>query len=213
MRLILAEDSFLLRDGIGRMLAEEGHDVVVSLTDATRLPDEVERHRPDLVIVDVRMPPTHTDEGLRAAIEIRRRIPGQAVMVLSQYVETRLAADMLAADGSGVGYLLKDRVMDVDTFLDALTRVADGGSALDPDVVRRLLRPGAVPSALTRREHDVLRLMAEGHTNAAIAAALHVSASAVEKHIKAIFGKLGLPDSPGHSRRVLAVLEYLRSKD
>lgn len=212
MRVILAEDSTLLREGLVRLLAEEGHEVLAAVGDGDALLAEVERCPPDVVVVDVRMPPTHTDEGLRAALEIRRRRPGVGVLVLSQYVEKRYATELITADTAGVGYLLKDRVAQVDEFLDALDRVGAGGAAFDPEVVRRLLArsPHADPlSRLTPRERDVLGHMAEGHTNAATAAHLHISRSAVEKHVNAIFDKLDLSHAPGYSRRVLAVLRYL----
>ncbi|MER5768288.1 response regulator transcription factor [Streptomyces sp. NPDC001985] len=212
MRIMLAEDSTLLREGLIRLLAEEGHEVLAAVGDAERLLAAVAGERPDVVVADVRMPPTHTDEGLRAALEIRRRWPGVGVLVLSQYVEKRYATELLTSDSGGVGYLLKDRVVQVDEFLDALERVARGEAAFDPDVVRQLLTRGSRTdplSRLTARERDVLAEMAQGHANGAIAARLHVSQSAVEKHINAIFEKLGLSGTPGYSRRVLAVLRYL----
>nr|WP_244615783.1 response regulator transcription factor [Stackebrandtia albiflava] len=211
---MLVDDSVLLREGLARLLADEGHEIVASLGDTEGLPDRVAAVRPDVVVLDVRMPPTHTDEGLRAATAIRERLPRQPVMVLSQYVERRLAGELLGDDASGVGYLLKDRVMQVDDFLSALHRVAEGGSALDPEVVRRLLDRRADPLArLSGREREVLALMAEGHTNAGIAACLHVSRSAVEKHVASVFGKLGLSQVDGYSRRVLAVLRHLAAAD
>ncbi|GLF93886.1 response regulator transcription factor [Streptomyces yaizuensis] len=218
MRVILAEDSTLLREGLVRLLAEEGHEVLAALGDADGLAEAVARLRPDVVVVDVRMPPTHTDEGIRAALEIRRLWPGVGVLVLSQYVEKRYAAELLAGDtgreAGGVGYLLKDRVAEVDEFLDALERVGRGEAAFDAEVVRRILARStrADPlSRLTPRERDVLARMAQGHGNAAIAERLYVSQSAVEKHINAIFDKLELPRTSGYSRRVLAVLRYLGS--
>jgi len=214
MRVILAEDSTLLREGLVRLLEEENHNVLASVGDAEALLAETERQQPDVVVTDVRMPPTHTDEGLRAALEIRRRWPEVGVLVLSQYVEKRYATELITGDGARVGYLLKDRVMQVGEFLDALTRVAEGGAAFDPEVVRRLLsRTTHVDplARLTARERDVLAKMAEGHTNAGIAAELYVSQSAVEKHVNAIFDKLELAPSSGFSRRVLAVLRYLDS--
>ncbi|QFG26049.1 response regulator transcription factor [Actinomadura sp. WMMB 499] len=214
MRVMLAEDSTLLREGLVRLLGEEGHEVAAAVGDGDALVAAVAAAPPDVVVVDVRMPPTHTDEGLRAALEIRRRWPRVGVLVLSQYVEKRYAAELIAADATGVGYLLKDRVAQVDEFLDALDRVAAGGAAFDPEVVRRLLAHSthADPLArLTPRERDVLDHMAQGHTNGSIAAHLHVSQSAVEKHVNAIFDKLGLADAAGYSRRVLAVLHYLKS--
>ncbi|WP_250007395.1 response regulator transcription factor [Actinoplanes sp. M2I2] len=212
MRIVLAEDSTLLREGLVRLLGDEGHDVVAAVADADQLVVAVGEHRPDVVVTDVRMPPTNTDDGLRAALEIRRRWPGLAVLVLSQYVEKRYAAQLLADRSEGVGYVLKDRVAQVEDFLDALDRVAAGSTALDPEVVRQLMSATAHTdplSRLTLREGDVLRHMAEGYTNAAIADRLHVSQSAVEKHINAIFDKLGLADAAGYSRRILAVLRYL----
>lgn len=214
MRVILAEDSTLLREGLVRLLAEEGHDVVAAVGDGDALVSATAAYRPDVVVTDVRMPPTHSDEGLRAALEIRRRWPETGVLVLSQYVEKRYAAELLTGDGERVGYLLKDRVVQVGEFLDALERVGAGGAAFDPEVVRRLLArtTHADPLAtLTAREREVLEKMAEGHTNAGIAGQLFVSASAVEKHINAIFDKLGLAHSAGYSRRVLAILRYLGS--
>ncbi|MCX4509286.1 response regulator transcription factor [Streptomyces sp. NBC_01619] len=220
MRVMLAEDSTLLREGLVRLLAEEGHDVLAAVGDADLLLVAVVAERPDVVVADVRMPPTHTDEGLRAALEIRRRWPEVGVLVLSQYIERRYATELLTADPSahsgGVGYLLKDRVAQVDEFLDALERVGDGQAAFDPEVVRRLLVRSTHTDPLARltgREGEVLAEMAQGHTNAAIAARLHVSQSAVEKHINAIFDKLGLTgeSAAGYSRRVLAVLRYLET--
>ncbi|GAB3457759.1 response regulator transcription factor [Streptomonospora sediminis] len=212
--MTVAEDSTLLRDGLLRLLADEGHEVAAAVGDAGDLVPAVERDVPDVVIADVRMPPTHTDDGLKAALEVRRRWPRVGVLVLSQYVETRYAAELLAERAEGVGYVLKDRVVHVDDFLDALTRVAAGATALDPEVVRQLMAPVRHTDPLrelTARERDVLRLMAQGHTNAAIARHLHVSQSAVEKHINAIGDKLDLGDTAGYSRRVLAILRYLGS--
>ncbi|MEE1753302.1 response regulator transcription factor [Streptomyces sp. SP18CS02] len=214
MRVILAEDSTLLREGLVRLLMEEGHDVLAAVGDGEQLLAAVEADRPDVVVADVRMPPTHTDEGLRAALGIRERWPGVGVLVLSQYVERRYATELLTLTGGsdGVGYLLKDRVAEVDEFLDALERVGEGRTAFDPEVVRRLLVRSTRTdplSRLTAREGEVLAAMAQGHTNAAIAARLYVSQSAVEKHINAIFDKLELTGTAGYSRRVLAVLRYL----
>ncbi|GGZ22356.1 DNA-binding response regulator [Streptomyces inusitatus] len=217
MRVILAEDSTLLREGLVRLLAEEGHEVLAAVGDAGQLLEAVEARPPDVVVADVRMPPTHTAEGLRAALEIRRRWPGVGVLVLSQYVEKRYATELLTSDEGGpgtggVGYLLKDRVVQIDEFLDALDRVGRGRTAFDPDVVRQLLTRGSRVdplSRLTARERDVLEEMAQGHANGAIALRLSVSRSAVEKHINAIFDKLGLTGTTGYSRRVLAVLRYL----
>ncbi|RKT52913.1 response regulator transcription factor [Saccharothrix australiensis] len=212
MRVILAEDSTLLREGLARLLAEEGHEVVAAVGDADALLEVVAAFLPDVVVTDVRMPPTNSDEGLKAALEIRRRHPGVGVLVLSQYVEQRYAADLLTGHAERVGYLLKDRVVEVEEFLDALRRVGAGGVAFDPEVVRRLLAKSAHPlDVLTAREREVLAHMAEGHTNNAIAARLHVSRSAVEKHANSIFDKLRLSDVDGYSRRVLAILRYLRS--
>ncbi|MQY03538.1 response regulator transcription factor [Actinomadura macrotermitis] len=212
MRVILAEDSTLLREGLVRLLAEEGHQVLAAVADAGALVAAVAADEPDVVVADVRMPPTHTDEGLRAALEIRRRHPSVRVLVLSQYVEKKYATELMSADVAGVGYLLKDRVAQVGDFLDALERVGAGGAAFDPEVVRQLLArtSHADPLArLTPREREVLELMAQGLTNGSIAQALHVSQSAVEKHVNALFDKLELSHTTGYSRRVLAVLHYL----
>nr|WP_203606386.1 response regulator transcription factor [Streptomyces sp. SID11385] len=210
--MILAEDSALLREGLVRLLAEEGHEVVAALGDAEAVPAAVAAYRPELVVLDVRMPPTHTDEGLRAAVALRAAHPALGVVVLSQYVERTSAARLLADGVERVGYLLKDRIGEVGEFLDALERVRAGGTVIDPEVVRRLFaRTGrADPLArLTPRERTVLEALAQGHTNAALAERLHLSLSAVEKHLNSVFQKLGLPDSPAHNRRVLAVLRYL----
>ncbi|MEW2019027.1 response regulator transcription factor [Rhodococcus sp. NPDC076796] len=214
MRVIVAEDSTLLREGLVRLLVDEGHDVIASVGDADSLLAAVARDRPDIVVTDVRMPPGHSDEGLRAALTIRRRWPEVAVLVLSQYVENRYAAELISGSGGKVGYLLKDRVAQVDEFLDALDRVADGGTAFDPEVVRQLLSRTSRSNPLDRltpRERDVLELMAQGLTNARIAADLYISVSSVEKHINAVFDKLGLANSTGMSRRVMAVVAYLRT--
>ncbi|RKN47041.1 response regulator transcription factor [Streptomyces hoynatensis] len=214
MRLILAEDSTLLREGLVRLLVEEGHEVLAAVGDGESLVAAVEREPPDVIVVDVRMPPTHTDEGLRAALAIRERWPGLGVLVLSQHIERHYAAQLLSSDAAGVGYLLKDRVAQVEEFLDSLERVRAGGAAIDSEVVRKLLArtTHADPlSRLTPRERTVLAEMAQGHTNAAIAEKLHVSVSAVEKNANAIFDKLGLAHATGYSRRVLAVLRYLDS--
>jgi DNA-binding NarL/FixJ family response regulator len=213
MRVVIAEDLAILREGLAGLLADRGHQVCAAVADGAALTEAVARHRPDVAIVDVRMPPTFTDEGLRTAIELRASHPGIGVLVFSQYVETRYAARLLADDPGGVGYLLKDRVGDVAEFVTALERVAAGGTALDPEVVRLLLRTshhaaGGVAS-LTNREREVLTLMAEGRSNAGIAAAMVVSNGAVEKHVASIFGKLGLPPAESDNRRVLAVLRYL----
>jgi DNA-binding NarL/FixJ family response regulator len=212
MRAVIAEDSVLLRAGLTRLLADAGVDVVAAVGDADALLRAVDEHQPDVCVVDVRMPPTHTDEGLRAALVLRRQWPNVAILVLSQYVEERYATELLSSDTRGVGYLLKDRVADVADFLEALRRVAAGGTALDPEVVSQLLvrrRPDPL-DRLTPREWDVLRLMAEGRSNAGIAAALVISNSAVEKHINSIMSKLDLPDADTDHRRVLAVLQFLR---
>jgi DNA-binding NarL/FixJ family response regulator len=213
IRTVVADDSVLLRDGVVRLLSDSGFDVVAAVGDAQALLDAATEHDPDLCIVDVRMPPTHTDEGLRAAIEIKRRSPNVAVLVLSQYVEERYASELLTGDVSGVGYLLKDRVIDVDDFLASLRRVAAGGSAVDTEVISQILgrsRNRAEIDRLTPREREVLTLMAEGLSNAGIAERLVISAGAVEKHISNVFMKLGLEPEEGAHRRVLAVLTYLR---
>jgi DNA-binding NarL/FixJ family response regulator len=216
MRIVIAEDSAVVRAGLVEILADRGHDVVAAVGDADALRTAVTEHHPDVTVVDVRMPPGYTDEGLRAAIAIRRDHPGIGVLVFSQYIETRYAADLLGAaaggGAAGVGYLLKDRVADVGEFVEALSRVAAGGTALDPEVVTQLLgasRRADGLTALTARERDVLALMAEGRSNAAIAGILVVTERAVEKHISNIFSKLGLAPSDADHRRVLAVLRYL----
>jgi len=214
VRVTIAEDSALLREGLVRLLVDEGHEVVAAVGDARALLGAVEREQPDVVVADVRMPPTHTDEGVVAALEIRRRWPQVGVLVLSQYVERRHTAQLISDDGGRVGYLLKDRVAQVGEFLDALERVGAGGAAFDPEVVRQLLAVGrrADPlSRLTPREREVLDAMAEGLTNAGTAERLRMSVSAVEKHVASIFGKLGIAETAGYSRRVLAVLRYLGS--
>jgi DNA-binding NarL/FixJ family response regulator len=211
VRVVIAEDSVLLREGLARLLDEAGFDVVEAVPDGEQLLRAVAEHTPDVVLADVRMPPTHTDEGLRAALVIRKRWPAVAVLVLSQYVEERYATELLAGDTKGVGYLLKDRVADVDEFVGALRRVGEGGAALDPEVVSQLLLRGRRRplDALTPREQEVLKLMAEGRSNGAIAAALVVTDGAVEKHVSSIFTKLGLAPADTDHRRVLAVLSYL----
>jgi DNA-binding NarL/FixJ family response regulator len=215
MRAVIADDSVLMREGISRLLAEGEIEVVLQVSNAESLLEAVATHNPDLAIIDVRMPPTFHDEGLRAAIEIRRRWPAVALLVLSQFVEERYASELLAGDTHKVGYLLKDRVADVGEFLEVLRRIVDGGTALDPQVVGQLLarRRKADPlSRLTGREKDVMALMAEGHTNASIAKLLIVSTSAVEKHVASIFTKLDLPaNSDQYHRRVMAVVTYLNS--
>jgi DNA-binding NarL/FixJ family response regulator len=209
---MLAEDSALLREGVRSLLADEGHDVVAAYGSAEPLLARLAAERPDVVVLDVRMPPTHTDEGVRAAVEIRERWPEVGILVLSQYVEREFTQVLLGDDARAVGYLLKDRVMGVDDFLDALDRVHAGGLVLDPDVVRQLFRDTShALGGLTEREREVLGLMAEGRTNAGIAAALYVSVSAVEKHANAIFDKLGLLAEDGYNRRVLAILRWLES--
>jgi DNA-binding NarL/FixJ family response regulator len=215
MRVVIADDSVLLREGIGRLLAEGGIEVAGGVGDADALIHTIEEARPDLAIVDVRMPPAHRDEGLRAAIEIRRRWPEVALLVLSQFVEERYATELLAADTRAIGYLLKDRIADVDEFLDAVRRVADGGTALDPEVVRQLLarsRQANPLAQLTPKEREVLALMAQGRSNAAIAETLVVTMGGVEKHVANIFMKLDLPpDDDQRHRRVAAVVQYLGS--
>jgi DNA-binding NarL/FixJ family response regulator len=210
----VAEDSVLLREGLCRLLVDAGFEVVAAVGDGEELLRAIGARRPDVVVADVRMPPTHSDEGLRAALLIRSRWPDVGVLVLSQYVEERYATDLLAGDTRGVGYLLKDRVADVESFVEAVHRVRTGGTALDPEVVSQLLarsRRSAPLAALTRRELDVLSLMAEGRSNTEIAAELVVGDGAVEKHISGIFTKLELPVADGGHRRVLAVLRYLES--
>jgi DNA-binding NarL/FixJ family response regulator len=214
MRIVIAEDAAVIRAGLTEILADRGHEVAAAVGDAEALKAAVAKHQPDVAIIDVRMPPDHTDEGLRAAIAIRRDYPRMGILVFSQYVETRYAADLLSMGTGGVGYLLKDRVANVGEFADAIDRVAAGGTALDPEVVAGMLnatRHTRALSALTAREHDVLTLMAGGRSNSAIADRLTVSERAVEKHISNIFSKLGLPPSDSDHRRVLAVLAYLES--
>ena len=214
LRVVIAEDAALFREGLARLIGDRGHQVVATVADADALIAAVAEHDPDVAVADIRMPPTHTDEGLRAAIEIRRHHPHTGMLMLSQYIETLYAARLLGGNAAGVGYLLKDRVADVAEFADALARVASGGTALDPEVVSQLVnasRHSDGLATLTPRERDVLALMAEGRSNAGIAAALVVSAGVVEKHVASIFGKLGLPPSEADNRRVLAVLRYLGS--
>ncbi|MEU0270242.1 response regulator transcription factor [Streptomyces sp. NPDC006307] len=214
MRLMIAEDSTLLREGLVRLLVEEGHEVLGAFGDAGGLLQEVASRRPDVVVLDIRMPPTHTDEGLRAAVEIRERWPEVGVLVLSQHIERNYAVQLLASHAQRVGYLLKDRVAQVEEFLDALERIQAGGAALDPEVVRQLVirTTHTDPLArLTPRERSVLEALAQGHTNAAIAQKLHISVSAVEKNLNTIFEKLELSHTTGYSRRILAVLRYLES--
>jgi DNA-binding NarL/FixJ family response regulator len=214
MRVVIAEDSALLREGLVRLLEDRGYEVVMAVADAGSLLAAVAEHHPDVVVTDIRMPPTHTDEGLRAAAELRKHHPEVGVLVLSQYIETTYATALLAGNAGGVGYMLKDRVADAAEFADALERVAAGGTALDPEVVTKLMRASRQVGglgALTPREREVLELMAEGRSNAAIAEAMVISSGAVEKHVASIFGKLGLPSSEADNRRVLAVLQYLRA--
>lgn len=212
MRIVIGEDSVLLRAGITRLLADAGEEVIAAVGDGDELLAAVERHKPDLVIADVRMPPTFSDEGIRAALEIRRRWPDIGILVLSQYVEERYATDLIAGDTTKLGYLLKDRVADVGEFVDAVRRVGAGGTALDPEVVAQLLarsRRRDPLDRLTPREREVLSLMAEGRTNAAIASILVISDGAVEKHVRSIFTKLDLAPTEHDHRRVLAVLQWL----
>lgn len=212
MRVVIAEDSVLLREGLARLLDFAQIEVATTVGSATELLPAVEQHAPDLVIVDVRMPPSFTDEGIRAALQLRQRDPQLAVIVLSQYVEERYAVELLTGETSGVAYLLKDRVADVDEFLSMVRRVADGGSVLDPEVVSQLLtrqRKGEPVDELSDRETQVLGLMAEGRSNAGICEELYLSESAVTKHINAIFTKLSIPPASSANRRVLAVLRYL----
>jgi DNA-binding NarL/FixJ family response regulator len=214
MRVVLADDSVLLREGVARLLEDAGMDVVGQAGDAEDLLRKVHAHKPDVAVVDVRMPPTHTDEGLRAAAQIREAHPHTGVLVLSAYIDEGPALELLSDSAEGLGYLLKDRVGDVDGFVDAVRRVGDGGSALDPEVVSRLLgrrRRSDPLEGVTPREREVLGLMAEGRSNHAIAEQLVVTERAVEKHVTSIFGKLGLPPTQEDHRRVLAVLAYLKS--
>jgi len=212
VRIVIAEDSVLLRAGLTRLLLDAGDEVVATVGDAEALLDVVERHQPELAVVDVRMPPTHTDDGLRAALQIRQRWPAVGILVLSQYVEERYATELLADDTSGLGYLLKDRIADVAEFMAAVHRVGEGGTALDAEVVAQLLARTRRRDPLERlspRERDVLGLMAEGRSNGAIARELVVSDGAVEKHVSNIFTKLDLPPTEKDHRRVLAVLRWL----
>jgi DNA-binding NarL/FixJ family response regulator len=215
VRIVIAEDAAVMREGLVRLLEDRGHDVVAAVADGEALLEAAIEHHPDVVVADIRMPPTHTDEGLRAAIALRREQPDTGVLVFSQYVETRYATKLLAEGSAGVGYLLKDRVADVGEFVDALARIAAGGTALDPEVVSQLLvssrRGTSLEASLTAREADVLSLMAEGRSNAGIADRLVITEGAVEKHVANIFAKLRLPVSESDNRRVLAVLQYLQS--
>jgi DNA-binding NarL/FixJ family response regulator len=214
VRVAIAEDSAILRDGLVQLLSDRGFTITAAVGDADALQRSVEWDRPDVAVIDIRMPPTFTDEGLRAAIELRRRYSGLGILLFSQYIETRYAAELLAEDAAGIGYLLKDRVADVSDFVEALLRVASGGTALDPEVITQLMgtsrRTDSI-SVLSAREKDVLTLMAEGRSNAAIAAALVISDGAVEKHVANIFTKFDLPVSQSDHRRVLAVLRFLDS--
>ncbi len=212
MRVLIAEDSVLLRQGLVHLLTDAGMEVVAAVDDAEQLLRAVDAHAPDICVVDIRMPPTHTDEGVRAALVIRAQHPEVGVLMLSQYVEERYATDLIASDTRGFGYLLKDRVADVTDFLEAVRRVAAGGTALDPEVVSQLLvrsRRQDPLAGLTPRETDVIRLMAEGRSNTGIAAGLVVTEGAVEKHVSSIFTKLGLPPAEQDHRRVLAVLRWI----
>jgi len=212
MRVVIAEDAAVLREGLVRLLTDRGHEISAAVADAEALSAAVAEHAPDAVIADIRMPPTHTDEGLRAAVAIKRDFPSTGVLLFSQYIETRYTARLLQAGTGGVGYLLKDRVGDVADFVSALERVAAGGTALDPEVISQLLRkPDPGLASLTPREREVLGLMAEGRSNSGIADKLVLSAGAVEKHIASIFGKFSLEPEAADNRRVLAVLRYLGS--
>ncbi len=214
LRVVIAEDSAILRDGLVQLLADRGFVITEAVADAEALWRSIERERPDVAVVDIRMPPTFTDEGLRAAIGLRRQYEGLGILLFSQYIETRYAAELLADDAAGIGYLLKDRVADVSDFVEALRRVASGGTALDPEVVTQLMgasRQTDSISVLSAREKEVLSLMAEGRSNAAIAAQLVISEGAVEKHVANIFTKFNLPVSQSDHRRVLAVLRFLDS--
>ncbi|MET0163270.1 MAG: response regulator transcription factor [Microbacteriaceae bacterium] len=215
MRIVIAEDSVLLRAGIERLLTDAGHEVLAGVDTAEGLLRAVAEHEPDLAVVDVRMPPTFTDEGVRAAVVLRGQHPAPAVLVLSQFVEERYASELIAENSGGLGYLLKDRVADVADFLAAVDTVGAGGTALDPEVVTQIVvrsRRGDDLGSLSNRERETLQLMAEGRSNSAIAASMHVTEGSVEKHISAIFTKLGLPIEEHGNRRVLAVLRYLRSE-
>jgi DNA-binding NarL/FixJ family response regulator len=214
VRVVIAEDAAVFREGLVRLLEDRGHRVCAAVGDGEALEAAVATHRPDVAVVDIRMPPTHTDEGLRAALRLRADHPGTGVLVFSQYIETRYAARLLQGNAAGVGYLLKDRVADVAEFTEALARVAAGGTALDPEVVGQLLGAGRHArglAGLTAREREVLSLMAEGRSNAGIADLLVISGGVVEKHVASIFAKLGLPPAEGDNRRVLAVLRYLEA--
>lgn len=212
---MIAEDAAIFREGLVTLLGDRGHDVVAAVADGASLLRAVADHRPDVAVVDIRLPPTFTDEGMRVAVALREEHPDVGVLVFSQYIETRYASHLLARNAAGVGYLLKDRVADTSEFVDALTRVASGGTALDPEVITHLLAASnhaeTLDSLLTPREREVLALMAEGRSNAAIAGRLVVSEGTVEKHVANVFAKLDLPTSHDDNRRVLAVLRYLRT--
>ena len=213
-RLVIAEDNAILRDGLVQLLVERGHEVVAKVGSADELIAAVDEFSPDVAVVDIRMPPSFTDEGLVAAVALRRSHPKVGVLLFSQWVETRYATELLAGNPEGVGYLLKDRVTDIAEFDDAVRRVASGGTALDPEVVRQLIgsrRQATMLDRLTPREHEVLELMAQGHSNNALAQHLSITGRAVEKHVSAIFAKLEMPPSQAHHRRVLAVVTYLNS--
>jgi DNA-binding NarL/FixJ family response regulator len=214
VRVVICEDLALLRDGLRRLLSDNGMEVVAAVADGDRFVSAVVGHKPDVCVVDVRLPPSFRDEGLRAALTARERLPGLPVLILSQHVEQTYAAELLADGVGGIGYLLKDRVADVDEFVAAVRRVAAGGTALDPEVVAQILarRRSSAIDSLTPREHEVLALMAEGRSNQAIAETLVVTPGAVEKHVSSIFGKLNLPVGVEQNRRVLAVLAYLRAE-
>jgi DNA-binding NarL/FixJ family response regulator len=214
LRIVIAEDAAIMRDGLTQTLTRRGHNVVAAVADAEALRQAVDTHLPDVAIIDVRMPPTHTDEGLRAAQAIHNNHPKVGVLVFSQYIETQSAAELFARAPAGVGYLLKDRVADVSEFIEAISRVAHGGTVLDPEVVRQLLRAsrrGDSLATLTPREREVLSLMAQGRSNTAIADTLVISPRVVEKHVASIFAKLGLAPSDNDNRRVIAALKYLES--
>jgi DNA-binding NarL/FixJ family response regulator len=211
VRVLIAEDLALLRDGLTRLLRDNGFDVVGAVDNADALVHAARAERPDIAMVDVRLPPGFRDEGIRAALELRETVPEMAILVVSQYVEHAYATELLAAGGGGLGYLLKDRIINVQDFVDAVRRVAGGGTALDPEVVAQLVSRRGPLEGLTPREREVLGLMAEGKSNAAIAATLVLSLGAVEKHVASIFTKLGLRQTPEDNRRVLAVLAYLQS--
>ena len=214
LRIVIAEDAAIMRDGLTQTLTRRGHEVVAAVADAVSLRQAVDAHLPDVAIIDVRMPPTHTDEGLRAAQSIHADHPGVGVLVFSQYIETQSAAELFAGAPAGVGYLLKDRVADVGDFIEAISRVAHGGTVLDPEVVRHLLRASRQADSLamlTPREREVLSLIAQGRSNAAIADVLVISPRVVEKHVASIFAKLGLAPSDNDNRRVIAAIKYLES--